>query len=114
MKELIEDFTKHITDSIAISNSTTLTAFNGKIENVLICGLGGSGIGATIISQLVSNDSSCPIIINKDYQIPVFVSKSTLVIICSYSGNTEESLEMLTLAENNNAIWFAPPSASSP
>ncbi len=104
MKELIEDFTKHITDAIAIGNSSDLTPFSGKIENVLICGLGGSGIGGTIISQVISTDSNCPITINKDYKIPAFVSPNTLVVCCSYSGNTEESLEMLEQAEAKNAI----------
>jgi glucose/mannose-6-phosphate isomerase len=104
MKELIEDFTKHITESINISSITSLSPFSGKINNVLICGLGGSGIGGTIISQIVANDANCPITINKDYKIPAFVNKNTLVICCSYSGNTEESLEMISQAENKNAV----------
>ena len=104
MKNLIEDFTKHITNSIEISNTTTLNPFNGNIENVLICGLGGSGIGGTIIAQVVSTDANCPITINKDYKIPAFVNKNTLVLCCSYSGNTEESLEMLEQAEAKNAV----------
>ncbi|MBL4593203.1 MAG: bifunctional phosphoglucose/phosphomannose isomerase [Flavobacteriales bacterium] len=103
MKELIEDFTKHITESINISTSTSLNPFTGQLENVLICGLGGSGIGGSIISQVVANDSNCPITINKDYKIPAFVNENTLVICCSYSGNTEESLEMLEQAEAKNA-----------
>ena len=104
MKELIEDFTKHVTQSISISNSTSLIPFEGKINNVLICGLGGSGIGGTIISQVFANNSCCPIVINKDYKIPAFVNQNTLVIACSYSGNTEESLEMLAQAESKNAV----------
>ncbi|PCJ24329.1 MAG: bifunctional phosphoglucose/phosphomannose isomerase [Flavobacteriales bacterium] len=104
MKNLIEDFTKHIAESIKISNVTSLGPFNSKIENVLICGLGGSGIGGSIISQVVTQDASCSITINKDYKIPAFVNENTLVICCSYSGNTEESLEMLEQAEAKNAI----------
>lgn len=103
MQELIENFTNHITESINICNATPLTPFSGKIENVLICGLGGSGIGATIITQVVSQDANCPIAVNKDYKIPNFVNKNTLVICCSYSGNTEESLEMLSQAEAKGA-----------
>ena len=104
MKGLIEDFTKHIAASINIGNSADLTPFSGKIENVLICGLGGSGIGGTIIAQVVAQDANCPITINKDYKIPGFVNKNTLVLCCSYSGNTEESLEMLTQAEAKGAV----------
>ena len=104
MKELIEDFTKHITESIDLSESTNLSPFEGNVNNVLICGLGGSGIGGSIISQVISSDANCPITINKDYKIPAFVNKNTLVLCCSYSGNTEESLEMLVQAEEKNAI----------
>ncbi|MBL4669017.1 MAG: bifunctional phosphoglucose/phosphomannose isomerase [Flavobacteriales bacterium] len=104
MRNLIENFTKHIIESLSISDSTTLNLFNGKIENVLICGLGGSGIGGSIISQIVAQDANCPITINKDYKIPAFVNENTLVVCCSYSGNTEESLEMLAQAEAKNAV----------
>lgn len=104
MKELIEDFTKHITESIAICNANSLNPFTEKVANVLICGLGGSGIGGTIIAQVIAQDANCPVTINKDYKIPNFVNQNTLVICCSYSGNTEESLEMLAQAEAKNAI----------
>lgn len=103
MKELIEDFTKHIAASISISESANLKESNKTIDNLLICGLGGSGIGATIIAQIVANDISIPITVNKDYKIPAFVNETTLVICCSYSGNTEESIEMLEQAEAKNA-----------
>ena len=104
MRIRIEDFTKHITESLTICDSTPLIPFNGTIENVLICGLGGSGIGGTIIAQIVAQDAKCPITINKDYKIPGFVNENTLVVCCSYSGNTEESLEMLEQAQAKNAI----------
>jgi glucose/mannose-6-phosphate isomerase len=104
MKKLIENFTQHLTESIAICDASKLTAFSGKIDNVLICGLGGSGIGGTIISQIVAQNANCPITINKDYSIPAFVGANTLVLCCSYSGNTEESLEMLAAAEQKNAV----------
>ncbi|NQX98850.1 MAG: hypothetical protein HRT73_13380 [Flavobacteriales bacterium] len=78
MRNLIENFTKHIIESLSISDSTTLNLFNGKIENVLICGLGGSGFGGSIISQIVAQDANCPITINKDYKIPAFVNETPL------------------------------------
>ncbi|MGB0882484.1 MAG: bifunctional phosphoglucose/phosphomannose isomerase [Vicingaceae bacterium] len=104
MRTRIEEFTKHITEALSINDKTALTPFNGTIENVLICGLGGSGIGGTIIAQIVAQDAHCPITINKDYKIPGFVNENTLVICCSYSGNTEESLEMLAQAQAKNAV----------
>lgn len=103
MKGLIEDFTKHLAQSIEICNQTNLTKTDKTINSVLICGLGGSGIGGTVVSQIVANEAKTPITINKDYKIPAFVNKNTLVICSSYSGNTEETLEMLAQAEAQGA-----------
>ncbi len=103
MKGLIEDFTSHLAKSIEICNNTSLKPSNKEIQSVLICGLGGSGIGGTVVSQIVANDAKTPIVINKDYKIPAFVNKNTLVICSSYSGNTEETLEMLASAEAQGA-----------
>ena len=103
MKTLIEDFTKHISEAITIGNNTKLNHSSKQINNVLICGLGGSGIGGTVVSQIVNNYTKLPICINKDYKIPAFVNENTLAIVCSYSGNTEESLEMLNQAQSKNS-----------
>jgi glucose/mannose-6-phosphate isomerase len=103
MKGLIEDFTSHLAKSIEICNNTTLKPAKNDIQSVLICGLGGSGIGGTVVSQIVGDDAKTPIVINKDYKIPAFVNKNTLVICSSYSGNTEETLEMLAVAEAKGA-----------
>jgi len=103
MKELIENFTTHLAQSINISENTSLKATDKQITSVLICGLGGSGIGGTVVSQVIANDASLPIVINKDYKIPAFVNSSTLVIACSYSGNTEETIEMIEQAQAKNA-----------
>lgn len=103
MKKRIENFTQDISEAISIGQNTNLNSSSSKINNVLICGLGGSGIGGTVVAQIVAPYANCPITINKDYKIPGFVSENTLVIACSYSGNTEESLEMLEQAQAKKA-----------
>ncbi len=103
MQDLIRDFSKHLTEAISIGEKTSFSPSNNKIENVLICGLGGSGIGGTIISQMLAQECKVPIQVNKDYHIPAFVNEHTLVICCSYSGNTEETLSMYEQAKENGA-----------
>lgn len=98
MQKLISDFTQHLNESLNIGNSHTFHTSGKRFNNILICGLGGSGIGGTIISQLLKSYCSLPITVNKDYSIPAFVNEKTLVIACSYSGNTEETLEMVETA----------------
>ncbi|MBI2968816.1 MAG: bifunctional phosphoglucose/phosphomannose isomerase [Bacteroidetes bacterium] len=65
---------------------------SGPINNIVICGMGGSGIGGTIISELAGKEAPVPISVCKSYLLPEFVNDKTLVIACSYSGNTEETL----------------------
>ena len=103
MKQLIQDFPTHLKDAIAIINSTELKASNKAIHNVLITGLGGSGIGGSIVAELAASLCPVPVTVNKNYQIPAFVSQNTLVLVCSYSGNTEETLSALSLAQKKGA-----------
>ena len=103
MNDYINDFTNHLTDAISIANNTTLIPCNKEIRNVLICGLGGSGIGGTIVADIVSPKVNIPIAATKDYSIPDFVNEHTLVIANSYSGNTEETLFALEKCQAKGA-----------
>ena len=103
MNDYLNDFTNHLTDAISIANNTTLTPCNKGIRNVLICGLGGSGIGGTIVADIVSPKVNIPIAAAKDYSIPDFVNEHTLVIANSYSGNTEETLFALEKCQAKGA-----------
>ena len=69
MKTLIQNFTKQLQEALEIGNSTILKPNNRSFHNVLITGMGGSGIGGTIISELAT-DCNVPIIINKTYDLP--------------------------------------------
>lgn len=103
MKTLVANFSKQLAEAIKIGNNAKLTASKNKISNVLVCGLGGSGIGGSILSELVVHDANVPINVTKGYFIPEYVNENTLVIISSYSGNTEETLNCLDLAIDRNA-----------
>jgi glucose/mannose-6-phosphate isomerase len=98
MKTLVENFSRQLTEAINIGSNAKLTPSAGPVSNVLICGLGGSGIGGSIVSELVITHASVPVNVSKGYFIPAYVNKNTLVIISSYSGNTEETLNCLKLA----------------
>jgi len=103
MNDYINDFTDHLSDAIEIANNTSLNSYAKEIRHVLICGLGGSGIGGTIASDIVSSKVNIPIATTKDYSIPNFVNEDTLVIASSYSGNTEETLYALEKCQARGA-----------
>lgn len=99
MKELIEAFPRQLREALEISHRAVLTPFPGKLDRVIISGLGGSGIGGTIIAELTKKECPVPVYVNKDYTCPAFANAETLFIACSYSGNTEETLSTLAEAE---------------
>ena len=103
MNDYIDDFSNHLREAIEIANNTSLTSCTKEIRNVLICGLGGSGIGGTIVSDIISPKVNIPITSTKDYSVPNFVNEHTLVIANSYSGNTEETLYALEKCQAKGA-----------
>ena len=103
MKELIKDFTNQIAHAIVIGNAYEPSDWNANISNVLISGLGGSGIGGTIAAEVTASEARIPILTNNGYFIPNFVSINTLFIACSYSGNTEETISAAKLAHEEGA-----------
>lgn len=98
MKELLKRFPKDLNEAVEIAKATRFNTFEGEITNVVICGMGGSGIGGTIASQIIYNSCQLPIICCKSYQLPAFANKNTLVITSSYSGNTEETISCIQQA----------------
>jgi glucose/mannose-6-phosphate isomerase len=64
----------------------------GQFKNIVISGWGGSGITGKFIKSYYLDKINIPVETVSDYQLPKFVNADTLVILCSYSGNTEETL----------------------
>lgn len=103
MKELVESFLIQLKEAIEIGEKASLKPCQKQISNVVITGLGGSGIGGKIVSQLIDDQCDVPVVINNTYDIPNFVGPNTLVIASSFSGNTEETLIALEKAIDRDA-----------
>ena len=77
--------------------------FNVNIDdydNILIEGMGGSGIAGFLFSEIYSKK---PVIVLNTYTCPDFVSEKTLFIAISYSGNTEETITCANEARKKGA-----------
>ncbi|MEX2485368.1 MAG: bifunctional phosphoglucose/phosphomannose isomerase [Brumimicrobium sp.] len=103
MDKLIAQFPKHISDAIEIANDAVLKSSAKTFQNVVICGMGGSGIGGKLVSQWFSSVAKTPIIVVQSYDLPAFVNENTLVIGSSYSGNTEETINVVSVAKERKA-----------
>jgi len=63
-----------------------------QTKRIVVCGMGGSTLPPDVVLSTFLNRVACPLVIVRDYHLPAWVDKDTLVIACSYSGNTEETL----------------------
>ncbi len=93
MFDVLKDFHKQVKDALRIANAYKLKNFNKKgIKNIVISGLGGSAIGGDLFKSYTQYEIKIPVIVNRNYTLPEFANSSTLVVISSYSGNTEETI----------------------
>lgn len=85
----------------ALSQNVKFPQSYKSVKNVVLCGMGGSALGAHILEAL--NMSRAPFCFYNGYAPPRFINKDTLFIASSYSGNTEEVLLSLKFAESQKA-----------
>ena len=77
-----------------------------KPEKIIIAGMGGSAIGGDLVKDWVRNQLKVPIEVNREYYLPQYADQKTLVLIISYSGDTEESLSAFLDALNKKCMIY--------
>lgn len=92
MYDLIKNFSHQVEEAVAIGNAAKLRVHARGIHHIVLCGMGGSAIGGDLLRSYAADELSVPFFINRSYSLPAFVGPKTLVIVSSYSGNTEETL----------------------
>jgi len=74
-----------------------------EITNIIVTGMGGSALAALLAKVWLKNDLHIPFEVVRNYELPSYISRNTLVIASSYSGNTEETRAALEQAEKAGA-----------
>lgn len=92
MNVFIQEFPKQLKVALEIGEQATLSKHNQPIHNIVVLGMGGSGIGGEFVAEFVRDSCAVPFLSCKGYSLPAYVGKNTLVIASSFSGNTEETL----------------------
>jgi len=69
-----------------------------EIEQVVILGMGGSGIAGDVVMAAAGPYLPLPVLVFRSYHVPAFVDEGTLVFAISFSGDTEETVEAVTAA----------------
>jgi glucose/mannose-6-phosphate isomerase len=63
------------------------------VTRIVISGMGGSALSGEILRSYLHDTLKIPLEVNKDYHLPKYIDENTLVIVSSYSGDTEETVE---------------------
>ena len=101
--EYLVQFPNQINDVIKKFKPKSIEVENKKIKNIICMGMGGSAIAADIAKDALSDRLKFPINVIRGYNCPNYCDKNTLVIACSYSGNTEETISAVKEAQDKNA-----------
>src|SRR5512136_684723 len=90
-------FPEQIKESLTIAEAAERFNFI-KVDNVIIAGMGASAISGDILASLLRDKLDVPLVVNREYDLPKWANKDTLVICISYSGNTIETLSSFKIA----------------
>jgi glucose/mannose-6-phosphate isomerase len=85
------NFHEQIKEAVEIGNKVKLN-IGKKINKIVLTGLGGSAIAGDLLRSYLFNEIKVPLFVNRDYFLPKFVDQNTLLVVSSYSGNTEETI----------------------
>ncbi len=102
----IENLANQINDTWQTANKIKFDFDPAKIKNIVWLGMGGSALGAWVGKYLFKTSLKLPFEIINNYQLPAYVNEDSLVILSSYSGNTEEVLAgtEMALAKKANIV----------
>ena len=75
-------------------------------QTIIVAGAGGSAIGGELMKDWVRDKIAVPVEVCREYSLPAYVNKRTLVFVVSYSGETEEALSILLDAIKNGCMIF--------
>lgn len=91
----------------AIGNAPQVKALDKQPSRVLVVGMGGSAISGDYLANWLDAEGRVPLLVSRNYELPEWVDKDTLVLAFSYSGKTEETLAAFAAARRKGAMLGA-------
>ena len=107
MLDKIKELPHQVRDAWAIAQRASTPPAYGDVRSIVVSGMGGSAIGGDLAAALVASELKVPMSVHRDYGLPAYVGRDSLVIASSYSGNTEESLSSFEEARKRGAKVIA-------
>ncbi len=103
----IKELPQQVRDAWAIAGHARIPPAYADVRNIVVSGMGGSAIGGDLAAALVAGEIRVPMTVHRDYGLPAYVGRDSLVITSSYSGNTEETLSSFDEARKRGAKIIA-------
>ena len=101
MAQWVADFSGHLKQCLAFPIQGIRPI--GAYSNVVVCAMGGSAIGGDLLNDALGGRLAIPLFVNRYPQLPMWVNATTLVVVASYSGNTQETLSAGQIAAARGA-----------
>ncbi|HFE63983.1 MAG TPA: SIS domain-containing protein, partial [Caldithrix sp.] len=101
--KIIRKLPDQIRESAELVQRIDLSLLPDSFDLVLLTGMGGSAITGDLMAAFLQNTVTIPFLVNRNYTLPGFVNKRSLVLASSYSGNTEETLAATQVAVERGA-----------
>lgn len=89
------------------SKDLSLDAGYRIVDKLVVAGMGGSAIAGDFFQAITQGESPIAVTVVRGYDLPAWVDGRTLVIACSHSGNTEETLSVFEKALQTSARKLA-------
>jgi glucose/mannose-6-phosphate isomerase len=86
----IEHLAKQVRIAWQESREVVLPKRYKEVDRIVVFATGGSSLPAHVIESVFSDRLKLPLTVLHDYQVPAYVNRKTLALVCSFSGNTEE------------------------
>jgi len=105
MRKIVLDFPEQFRIGFESARNIKIS---GKFNKILVCGMGGSALAGEILKIfLKERGAKIKVFIKRNYNLPDWIDKNTLISTVSYSGNTEETISCLKAAKAKKAKIFA-------
>lgn len=98
MLDKIGRFADQMEAAWGLSRALVMPEHYRQASAVAVLGMGGSAVCGDLVRAIFGDRLTVPIVSVRDYELPAWVSGTTLVVAVSHSGATEETLTALATA----------------
>jgi glucose/mannose-6-phosphate isomerase len=98
----VRELPRQLAQARRVAASVKLPASHSDVDAICVLAMGGSAIGAELVAGIAGNRLRVPLVVHRDYGLPSWAGKRTLVIAASHSGETVETVSAANEARSRS------------